>query len=143
LRCSAPSMPICRAGWIWPNCIFSTPGVILSGLALWAFVAGLRRLQPYRRSFSGNEYVTTSGPHLELHCRPFYVAGFNTHDLVQNAMITATDYATPGQLSGDQMVSHLMSAAQNAGLNVVRTWAHTNHPRFPFQVWQFCGCFHS
>jgi hypothetical protein len=102
-------------------------------------MSGLYRFPSYHRSFSDSEYVSRNGAHLELHCRPFYVAGFNTHDLVQNAMITATDYATTDQLSGDQMVSHLMSVAQHAGLNVIRTWAHTNHPHFPFQV---CSSLH-
>ena len=62
------------------------------------------------------------------------MAGFNTHDLLQNAMLTPSAFSTPGSLAGDQMVRALMGQAAGAGLNVARTWAHTNHPRFPFQV---------
>ena len=100
------------------------------------------------RNFAGQEppdsptnFVKVRGNQLELHCRPFLVAGFNTHDLVQNAMLTGTDYDTSGGLSGDQMVKDVMKQAQRARLNVIRTWAHTNHQRFPFQVRPaFCAC---
>lgn len=127
----APDPAHAYVGRSW---LVSTHGVLLAIAALAVTVLALQHFQPSDATFSHSEYVSISGNCLELHCRPFYVAGFNTHDLVQNAMISATDYSTTDQLSGDQMVAQLIRTAQSAQLNVVRTWAHTNYPDFPFQV---------
>ena len=114
--------------------LVSTHGVLLAIAALAVTVLALQHFQPSDASAPLSEHVSIAGNRLELHCRPFYVAGFNTHDLVQSSMITATDFQTTDQLSGDQMVAQLMRTAQRAQLNVVRTGSHTNHPDFPFQV---------
>jgi hypothetical protein len=34
----------------------------------------------------------------ELDCRPFYVAGFNAHDLMPKALATPEDHKTTGKL---------------------------------------------
>lgn len=38
--------------------------------------------------------------------------------------------------SGRARIRDMMRQASGSGLNMIRTWAHTNHKKFPFQVFQ-------
>jgi hypothetical protein len=81
----------------------------------------------------------------EHQCRPFLVSGFNVDNIAQAPLVAAS----PRQLQqgsstdGRDRVQQLLLAAAAAGLNVMRTWAHTTDPNIPLQVlmqsWQAVG----
>lgn len=68
-------------------------------------------------------------------CRPFYVVGFNVDNLAE-AMTAVTQgrKATPGMQTGEAAVRGVLRRAAGAGVNAVRTWAHTTNPDQPLQV---------
>jgi hypothetical protein len=72
----------------------------------------------------------------EHQCRPFYIAGFNVDNIAQAPVARAGRKLEPGELSGRTKVRQLMREAAAAGLNVMRTWAHTSDPKreYPLQV---------
>lgn len=79
-------------------------------------------------------FVRVKGHQFYKDCRPFYFAGFNTHDAVTAAMLNPTDYKVEGGKSGKEQIRDMFFQARKARLSVVRTWVHTNDPQFPFQV---------
>eukprot|EP01025_Chloroclados_australasicus_P031892 TRINITY_DN322_c0_g1_i2.p2 TRINITY_DN322_c0_g1~~TRINITY_DN322_c0_g1_i2.p2 ORF type:complete len:584 (+),score=68.95 TRINITY_DN322_c0_g1_i2:113-1753(+) len=79
-------------------------------------------------------FVKVNGLQLELDCRPFFLVGFNAHDLIEVAMISTSDHVTEGGLSGRQIIQNMIAQASHAGLNSIRTWAHTSDPHFAFQT---------
>lgn len=36
--------------------------------------------------------------------------------------------------TGKQVIAEAMTNAEGRGVNVIRTWAHSSDPKFPFQV---------
>eukprot|EP00803_Ostreobium_quekettii_P000277 evm.model.scf_996.1 EVM.evm.TU.scf_996.1 scf_996:6145-15734(-) len=97
-------------------------------LVVWALWRSVRLGAYYKLPF-----VKVAGTEFEADCRPFYMSGFNSHDLVQAALMTTYDYSMEGGKSGRDRIREMFSQAARAGLNVVRTWAHTNDKKFPFQ----------
>ncbi|GMH32385.1 hypothetical protein BSKO_00219 [Bryopsis sp. KO-2023] len=83
---------------------------------------------------SGLDFVKVSGLQFSKDCRPFFVAGFNTHDAVTAAMLTASEYKVAGGKSGKDQIRDMFRQAALAGLSVFRMWVHTDDPQFPFQV---------
>ncbi|KAK9820359.1 hypothetical protein WJX72_009412 [[Myrmecia] bisecta] len=67
-------------------------------------------------------------------CRPFYIAGFNAHDLVAKSLITPQTHETEGNKTGRMIIRELFAKAAAANLNVVRTCAHTTNPHHPLQA---------
>ncbi len=70
----------------------------------------------------------------EHHCRPFYVAGFNVDNIVEAPVVRSAGSVPSGAVSGADMVRDTVQTAARAGLNVMRTWAHTTDPAWPLQV---------
>ncbi|KAG2452701.1 hypothetical protein HYH02_002933 [Chlamydomonas schloesseri] len=67
--------------------------------------------------------------------RRLLLVGFNNYLLPMAAgTVSPKAFQTVGGLSGRQAVTRLMGRAAAAGLNVVRTWAHSADAQFPFQV---------
>lgn len=81
-----------------------------------------------------SSFVTIHDSKFEVFCRPFYVSGFNAHDLVEVTMLNAERFSMKNGMSGRLRVRETLSQASAAGLNVVRIWGHTNHKKFPFQA---------
>eukprot|EP01023_Acetabularia_acetabulum_P007574 TRINITY_DN1330_c0_g1_i1.p1 TRINITY_DN1330_c0_g1~~TRINITY_DN1330_c0_g1_i1.p1 ORF type:complete len:258 (-),score=30.00 TRINITY_DN1330_c0_g1_i1:984-1757(-) len=79
------------------------------------------------------DFVSVSGTQFESECRPYFVVGTNTHDMMEAALLTGMDFNTKGGKSGRQLITQMMDEASDLGLNVIRTWAHTNDPKFKFQ----------
>ncbi|GMH44902.1 hypothetical protein BSKO_12859 [Bryopsis sp. KO-2023] len=94
-------------------------------IGIWIIIKG------YRSNDPGMSFVSVNGQRFEADCRPLYLAGFNTHDLVQAALMTTYDYKM--KKSGKVRIREMFRQASASGLNVIRTWAHTNHKKFPFQ----------
>ena len=84
-------------------------------------------------------------------CRAFHPVGFNLESLAQAAYepVDATGEGEPGGrrrlASHDAIpdnrhkVDELLRTAAQAGLNVMRTWAHTTDPKHPLQASQQSG----
>eukprot|EP01026_Neomeris_dumetosa_P001875 TRINITY_DN1048_c0_g1_i10.p1 TRINITY_DN1048_c0_g1~~TRINITY_DN1048_c0_g1_i10.p1 ORF type:complete len:522 (-),score=65.63 TRINITY_DN1048_c0_g1_i10:651-2216(-) len=104
-------------------------GLIFGGLAIVGWWGLTWKVEP---PFI-EDYVTVSGTQFESECRPYFVVGTNTHDMMEAALLTGMDFNTKGGKSGRQLITQMMDEASELGLNVIRTWAHTNDPKFKFQ----------
>lgn len=68
-------------------------------------------------------------------CRPFYIAGFNVDNLAEAMLAWSPSRAgAAGTAVGAGAITSVLNQAAAAGLNTVRTWAHTTNPKQPFQV---------
>lgn len=68
-------------------------------------------------------------------CRPFYIAGFNVDNLAEAMLAWSPSRAgAAGTAVGAAAIVNVLNQAAAAGLNTVRTWAHTTNPKQPFQV---------
>lgn len=79
-------------------------------------------------------FVTVRDLQMEADCRPFLIAGFNAHHLVTNVLVLPAHYKTPGNRKGRDIVRQALRHARGAGLNTLRTFAHTTDDNFPFQA---------
>ncbi|BDA41827.1 Mannan endo-1,4-beta-mannosidase 4 [Coccomyxa sp. Obi] len=77
-------------------------------------------------------FVSVSGTQFELECRPFYVAGFNAHDLVPKSLANPAEHKTEGNKMGIDLVRDMFANATKWKLNTVRMYAHTTDPDHPF-----------
>jgi hypothetical protein len=69
------------------------------------------------------------------HCRPFYITGFNADNAPQAAVPAIARKLGPGgEAAAKQRLRAMFDCAAAAGLNVVRTWAHTSDPMYPLQA---------
>ena len=86
-----------------------------------------------------NQAASLPALQFEYQCRPFFIAGFNVDNIAQ-APLAAVSRKMQGSGSsgynGRELVRQLLREAAGAGLNVMRTWAHTTDPDHPLQV----GC---
>lgn len=74
-------------------------------------------------------FVTVAGTALMHQCRPFYVSGFNAHDLLPKSMAGPRTNAMVGGRSGRSLIASMLSNATRLhGLNTVRLFAHTTDP---------------
>ena len=77
-------------------------------------------------------FVTVSGTSFTHQCRPFYVAGFNAHDLLPKAMADSHTHRMVGGRSGKALVASMFSNATRVHhLNTVRLFAGTTDPAHP------------
>lgn len=96
---------------------------------------------------SATEFITTQGTQFMQGCRVFHPVGFNLESLAQAAYEPVGATANEGEHGGRRrLASHdaisdnrhkvdeLLRTAAQAGLNVMRTWAHTTDPKHPLQV---------
>eukprot|EP00803_Ostreobium_quekettii_P003958 evm.model.scf_299.3 EVM.evm.TU.scf_299.3 scf_299:18512-30111(+) len=112
----------------WPRCRWWCLLLLVAAIVAWIVWATSRSNS--RRQLP---VVKVAGTQFEANCRPLYLSGFNSHDLIQAALMTPHDYSLEGGKAGKERIKQMFSQAAGAGLNVVRTWAHTNDKQFPFQ----------
>lgn len=67
----------------------------------------------------------------ETDCRPLYLTGWNAWDIARAARISPRNHKTVGGETGKEALEAQLAAANAAGLNVVRAWAHTVDPSYP------------
>ncbi|MEW5298790.1 MAG: hypothetical protein WDW36_001873 [Sanguina aurantia] len=70
----------------------------------------------------------------ERACKSIYLVGVNAYDMLQLAQVLPADYETVDGKTGKQVIAEAMANAQGRGVNVIRAWAHSSDPKFPFQV---------
>lgn len=83
---------------------------------------------------SREDFVRIEGTQFMLDCRPFYIAGFNAHDLVPKALATPAEHKTFEGRNGKELAQELLRNASSYGLNVARIYAHTADDEHPFMV---------
>ena len=69
-----------------------------------------------------------------LNCRPFLVSGFNSDNLAQGPIRAVGRKIAWSGRNGRAIAREVLQEAAAAGLNVIRTWAHTSDPLYPLQV---------
>jgi len=74
-------------------------------------------------------FVTTAGTAFMHQCRPFYVSGFNAHDLLPKAMADVRTHRMVSGRSGRALIASMFAnATRSYGLNTVRLFAGTTDP---------------
>ncbi|CAK0746787.1 hypothetical protein CVIRNUC_001718 [Coccomyxa viridis] len=77
-------------------------------------------------------FISVSGTQFEMECRPFYVSGFNAHDLVPKSLATPADHNTVDGKTGLELIREMFANATKWKMNTVRIYAHTTDPSHPF-----------
>ncbi|KAL4422049.1 hypothetical protein ABPG77_004865 [Micractinium sp. CCAP 211/92] len=105
------------------------------GASLALLLLLLLRYHPEGRGHTHTAFVTVEDTRFMLDCRPFYIAGFNVETIGQ---LAHRDFAGPAGLRGGAVLGKAVRAVFEqtaaAGLNVVRTFAHTTETKHPLQV---------
>jgi len=79
-------------------------------------------------------FITVNGTFFQDGNLPFFIVGFNVDNIVEAAIPEVSSRkVSPGTPTGRQMVIGVLSSASDAGLNLLRTWAHTTDPGHPLQ----------
>ncbi|KAL6774552.1 hypothetical protein ACKKBG_A25440 [Auxenochlorella protothecoides x Auxenochlorella symbiontica] len=86
-------------------------------------------------NYRHDSFITVQGTQFLHKCRPFYIAGFNVDNLAEAMLAWSPSRAgAAGTAVGAAAIVNVLNQAAAAGLNTVRTWAHTTNPKQPFQV---------
>ena len=81
-------------------------------------------------SSSSWRFITANGTQFMDGENPFYVVGFNIHNLIEIAM---PQIRKKMNANSPDSVDGLLAQLQQDGVNVIRLFAHTTDPRYPFQ----------
>ncbi|KAI8106412.1 hypothetical protein M9435_000956 [Picochlorum sp. BPE23] len=104
--------------------------IVVAVLCLCAGVLFSSTLEVFDSSSPCWRFITANGTLFMDGDNPFYVVGFNIHNLMEIAMPqirNSMDIHAPDTVDG------VLAELQQDGVNVIRVFAHTTDPRYPFQ----------